>query len=146
MINHNYKFKTKKYQEKYQNELDNISQNIKNIYKNRTDIHPIVSNYRKVFKITPARLKSLDMNSKDKIFVLYLLIHYTSVSDDTILDEFSITIDDLQSIKDDSTLAVLFADEIECFFNSLIEDYLANKKDVISFQEQIALGFDRDLS
>jgi predicted KAP-like P-loop ATPase len=57
MINHNYKFKTKKYQKKFQNELDHISHNIKKIYKDRTDIQPIVSNYRKVFKITPAKLK-----------------------------------------------------------------------------------------
>jgi hypothetical protein len=56
MINHNYKFKTTKYQQIWDNEIKNINQNIKLIYRDRTDLQVILSNFRKVFKVTPAKI------------------------------------------------------------------------------------------
>ena len=136
MINPNYQFETKKYQKLWQDEIKNIDKNIKYIYKDRDDLRVILSNYRKVFKITPAKIKSLNIDSEHIQFIIYLALNFTNISKETLINELNITSDDIDKpLKSNQD----FQDKIKIFFEPLKEGYLSNKKAVFAMQEEIFL-------
>jgi hypothetical protein len=135
MTYHNYKFKTIKYQQIWDNELKNINQNIKLIYCDRTDLQVILSNFRKVFKITPAKIKTLKADDDNIKLIVWIALKYTSIATDTLIAELNIDKNDIDNIlKYDSTI---FSKKVDDFFEPLKNNYLANKKAVLSMQEDI---------
>ena len=135
MTYHNYKFKTIKYQQIWDNELKNINQNIKLIYCDRTDLQVILSNFRKVFKITPAKIKTLKANDENIKLIVWIALKCTSITTDTLIAELNISKNDIDNIlKYDSTI---FSKKVDDFFEPLKNNYLANKKAVLSMQEDI---------
>ena len=135
MINHNYKFKTNKYQQLWSDELKNIDENIKFIYCDRTDFQVILSNFRKVFKITPAKIKTLKADDENIKLIVLIALKYTSVTTDSLEAELNINKNDIDVIlKCDSTI---FSKKVDEFFEPLKDDYLANKRAVLSMQEDI---------
>jgi hypothetical protein len=135
MTYHNYKFKTIKYQQIWDNELKNINQNIKLIYCDRTDLQVILSNFRKVFKITPAKIKTLKADDENIKLIVWIALKYTSIATDTLIAELNIDKNDIDNIlKYDSTI---FSKKVDDFFEPLKNNYLANKKAVLSMQEDI---------
>jgi septum formation topological specificity factor MinE len=135
MLDHNYKFKTTKYQQIWDNELKNINQNIKLIYQDRIDLQVILTNFRKVFKITPAKIKTLKADDENIKLIVSIALKYTSITTDTLTAELNIDKNDIDNIlKYDSTI---FSKKVDDFFEPLKDDYLANKKAVLSMQENI---------
>jgi hypothetical protein len=135
MTYRNYKFKTTKYQQIWDNELKNINQNIKLIYQDRTDLQVILSNFRKVFKITPAKIKTLKADDENIKSIVWIALKYTSIATDTLIAELNIDKNNIDNIlKYDSTI---FSKKVDDFFEPLKVDYLANKKAVLNMQEDI---------
>ena len=135
MFYHKYKFKTTKYQQIWDNEIKNINQNIKLIYCDRTDLQVILSNFRKVFKITPAKIKTLKADDENIKLIVWIALKYTSIATNTLIAELNINKNDIDNIlKYDNTI---FSKKVDDFFEPLKDDYLANKKAVLSMQEDI---------
>ena len=135
MFYHKYKFKTTKYQQILDDKLKNINQNIKLIYQDRTDFQVILSNFRKVFKITPAKIKTLKADDENIKLIVWIALKYTSITTDTLIAELNINKNDIDNaLKYDSTI---FSKKVDDFFEPLKDDYLANKKAVLSMQEDI---------
>jgi hypothetical protein len=135
MFYHNYKFKTNKYQQLWSDELKNIDENIKFIYYDRTDLQVILSNFRKVFKITPAKIKTLKADDENIKLIVWIALKYTSIATDTLIAELNINKNDIDVIlKCDSTI---FSKKVDIFFEPLKNDYLINRRAIYSFQDDI---------
>ena len=95
----------------------------------------ILSNFRKVFKITPAKIKTLKVDDENIKLIVWIALKYTSTATDTLITELNINKNDIDNIlKYDSTI---FSKKVDDFFEPLKDDYLANKKAVLSMQENI---------
>ena len=144
MIFANRRLKTKKYLQMYLKVRSNIDTDIRTIYKDRINIQPILSNYRKLTKITPGALK--DKTNKqykeNRLLVIYIILNYTSVSDETLIEEFDILKEDIAQIKQDHTLKSKYKLLVKCFFNNLKSGYLENELSVLYFQEKIYMESD----
>jgi hypothetical protein len=135
MIYYNYKVKTNKYQQLWSDELKNINENIKFIYQDRSDLQIILSNFRKVFKITPAKIKTLKAEDENIKLIVLIALKYTSITTDTLIAELNINKNDIDNVlKYDSTI---FSKKVDEFFEPLKDDYLANKKAILTMQEDI---------
>jgi hypothetical protein len=135
MIYYNYKVKTNKYQQLWSDELKNINENIKFIYQDRSDLQIILSNFRKVFKITPAKIKTLKAEDENVKLIVLIALKYTSITTDTLIAELNINKNDIDNVlKYDSTI---FSKKVDEFFEPLKDDYLANKKAILTMQEDI---------
>jgi hypothetical protein len=105
MIYYNYKVKTNKYQQLWSDELKNINENIKFIYQDRSDLQIILSNFRKVFKITPAKIKTLKAEDENIKLIVLIALKYTSITTDTLIAELNINKNDIDNVlKYDSTI------------------------------------------
>ena len=132
-------FKHQKYKDMWEDELKNIDQNIKHIFKDRVDMHPILSRYRQLTKITPFALKDPSnlQYTNNRLFVIYLILNYTSVNDDTIISEFKISQKNFNNIKSNTKLANKFESKVKEFFEPLKQDsYLLNKLSNLHMQDE----------
>jgi len=135
MIYHDFKFKITKYQELWNDELKNINRNIKLIYCDRTDLQVILSDYRKLFKITPAKIKILKADDDNIKLIVWIALKYTSITTDTLIAELNIDKNCIDNIiKYDSTI---FSKKVDDFFEPLKDDYLINRRAIYSFQDDI---------
>ena len=132
MIYYDYEFKTEKYRKKYQYELDNIDINIKNI-----SIQQVVSNFRKLFKITPARLRVFEMDNYYKQFAIYVCLNYTNVSNADIVEYFNISFNDITQILQNCKLKTKYQKDIDRLFEPYKNDYLANIRACLAAREDI---------
>jgi hypothetical protein len=133
----------------WEDELKNIDQNIKHIFKDRVDMHPILSRYRQLTKITPFALKDPSnlQYTNNRLFVIYLILNYTSVNDDTIISEFKISQKNFNNIKSNTELPNKFESKVKEFFEPLKWDgYLHNKLSVLHWQDDIQDGFEEFLT
>ena len=134
MINFNHQFKTTKYQNKWQYEIDNIDTNIRYVYKNEKDLSVLLRNYKKVFKITPAKLKTLKADDENIKLIVWIALKYTSITPNTLISELNIDKNDIDKILANNDN--IFSKEIDKFFKPLKQDYLLNVKATLLMQEE----------
>ena len=140
MLYSNYKFKIKENQEKWNEECSNVYANMKQYYKKRG--MNVLSVIRKIYRITPARLKidnSLEI-AEIRNFALYMMVNYSGKTIEDISNDFSnITIKDLEYMLDNDILEIKYEDKIKRFFDYYKEGYLSNIYQHIAFHEDIDL-------
>lgn len=143
MLYSKYNFKTEKYKNQWNDILKNADEDIKYIYKDRTSLQPILSQYRKVFRVTPSAVKQNSKNryKNDQILIALICIRFTNISIKDLLNEFKIDPIVVESITNDNLLDEKYKSEINKFFKPLKEGFLLNKYQQLAFQEEIVDNF-----
>jgi len=140
MLYYDYKFKKTEFQDKWDDFKNNIDKTIRFIYKDKSDIGPILSLYRKVYKITPASIKNNfdDKYKNDREFLIFVLLSYTSICESTISSEFDIKPKDLELLKQKyNQISEEYEEKISKLFEPLKDGYISNKYQQLAFQEEI---------
>lgn len=142
MKNISSKFKTKKYQNKFDYLIKNLEQGLLEIYQDRTNPKAILSNYRKVFKVTPTGLREYKEKYKEDIcLVVHLLVNYTSCNDITIQEALNLTSTELEILKKE-LLKNEDMDKIKTFFEIHRDGYLINEISVLHLEEDMSEFWD----
>jgi len=139
MMYSNYEIKLKENQDKWNDECENVYNSMKQYYKKRgTNVLSII---RKMYRITPARLKmdnSLEI-SETRNFTLYMLVNYSGKTIEDISNDFSnITEKDLEYMMDNKILEIKYEDKIRNFFDYLKDGYLSNIYQHIAFADDVS--------
>ena len=138
MMYSNYEIKLKENQDKWNDECENVYNSMKQYYKKRgTNVLSII---RKMYRITPARLKmdnSLEI-SEIRNFALYMMVNYSGKTIEDISNDFlNITIKDLEYMLDNEMLEVRYEDKIQRFFDYSKDGYLSNIYQHIAFLDDV---------
>ena len=118
----------------------NVYDNMKEDFKKSRRINTILGDIRKLYKITPARLRTDSSNEiKDlRMFALYLLVHYSTATFEQIIEQFEdITIKTLEDIQNNSNLDTRYDTKIKEFLDLYKDGYLSNIYQNLAFREDI---------
>ena len=143
-IYHDYKFKSPKYKNFWEDELQNTIQNMQIQYKNRLSINRVLSIFKKVFHVIPITLKtdkSPEMGYL-RTLVLYILVQYSSESKEKIAKEFQINPNELEDFDKIESINIEMLSGTKIFFEYFKEDYLIERKSTLAFQEEMFVHFD----
>ncbi len=110
-----YEFKSPKYKELWENELENTIPNMQRYYKNRMSLKKVLSIFKKVFHATPITLKTdLSPNKKYlRTLAIYRLLEYSFEKKEKIAFEFQINLNELEEFEN---IDATFTNDIETFF------------------------------
>ena len=144
MIYYDFKFESQKYQELWEDELQNTIQNMQTYYKNRLSMNRILSIFKKVFHVIPITLKT-DKSPEMEYFrtlALYILVQYSSESKKEIAKEFQINPNELEYFDKTESINMKMLTDTKTFFEYFKKDYLIERKSTLAFQEEMFVHFD----
>ncbi len=138
---YNYQFKTQEYNNSWRCITTHTFENMELYYRKQFSMNRLLSYFKKAFHIAPITLKDSQKNEhyEKKMLAIYLLGKYSKESSQTIAEEFYISIETVKLIITNSAYKTNFQDEIKLFFKQFEDDYLADRKSSLAFQEDILL-------
>lgn len=138
-----YEFQDKKRKKEYEAMMQNPIEAIKKRYK--PSYQGVLSRIRKGFKVTPqAMIQNTTPKAKElREFALYMLTAYTN-EDEKICSEFEINTQELEKIKNDTTLEIKYEKEIKAYFSIGLDQEILNLHQTSCFADSMSSFFKQD--
>ena len=127
-------------QNKWDKICNDVYHHMKEDFKKTKQLQSILSDIRKLYKITPARLKKdTSKETQDiRLFTLYLLVNYSLATFEQIVEQFDgITIKTLEDIQNDTTLDTKYKTQIKEFLDISKDGFLSNIYQNLAFYDDI---------
>lgn len=115
---HNYRFQTQEYQNSWRCIQTHTFENMELYFRKQLSMQRLLSNFKKVFQITPVTLKNStqDQYYKHKLLAIYLLSKYSKETFNEIAIEFKTSADIVLLISSNDTYRASFLTDIKLFF------------------------------